>query len=209
MANYTDISGVQALLGVTNPFSEDTVPTKKQVQSFYAQNLDKLQQITGEIYGKKNIGDITLDYEGQENIYFADYPVQSLDKVEVREGDVYSEFDSSKYWLYEGLGKISLKDAVRVRSGRKRFRFVNVVVGRSDLPGWVNMLANKMTAINVLDTVLSSDVYEEKAGLDVKIGEVRVFQPADYSVRNYNALKDEVSSELREVRRNSTSSKIL
>lgn len=209
MDNYTDISGVEALLGVTNPFSEDTVPTKSQVQSFYAQNLDKLQQITGEIYGEKNVGSVTLDYEGQENIYFSDYPVQSLDKVEVREGDSYSEFDSSKYWLYEDAGKISLTDSVRVRSGRKRFRFVNVVVGRSDLPGWINMLANKMTAINVLDTVLSSDVYEEKAGLDVKIGEVRVFQPADYSVINYNALKDEVSRELSEVRRNSTSAKIL
>lgn len=209
MTIYTDVSGVEGLLGVTNPFSEDTVPTKTQVQSFHSQNLDKVEQITGEIYGEKSIGSVTLDYEGQENIYFADYPVQSLEKVEVREGDSYSEFDSSKYWLYKDSGKISLKDSVRVRSGRKRFRFVDVVVGNSELPGWVSMLVNKMTAINVLDTVLSSDVYEEKAGLDVKIGEVRVFQPADYSVRNYNALKDEVSRELREVRRNSTSTKIL
>lgn len=203
------VEDVESRLGATNSFSSDTVPTRAQVVSWIKQHSDHIIGITGSYYGEHEVEEKILDYNGEEEFFISPAPIIELGSLEKKVDGEFETIDEDKYYLYKDEGFVVFKKSFFNRSYKRRnLKVKDLVFGSGDVPGHIESLVARLTVISVLESVLNSDVYEGMAGLDVKLGEVRVFQPSDYGSRNYQTLRNTVERELRELRRFSSSGSV-
>jgi len=146
-------------------------------------------------YGSQSVTDEFYHYYGGA-LAPRNTPLQSVSQVEYNNGDIESPdyevlTEDEDYTVILERSQIHFIEGFSPKHGLKRFK-LDYTYGYNSVPSRVKMLATKMVAKRVLDSLLSSDVNQDDAGIDVQVGSIQVKKPSDYGVENYKQLKMEI-----------------
>ena len=198
--SYTTAASVQSELRTTTEFSSSTVPTLDTINQWIQDASDYINQIAGRVYGSTSYTE-TFDYWGQETLTLKNAPIIAITSVlystaaldSTSYGLTATKTEGTHYTVYDDEGEIDiLFNNWQPYQGRKRIQ-VNYTAGYSTIPGTVGMLATKIAARRVLDSLMTKDVNEKKSGKSVSVGSISIVKPADYGVSQYKTLKEDIA----------------
>lgn len=197
---YTTAALIEAELRIPNSasFSTSTIPTKAQVEGWIAEIDNTIDQMAGKSFAETSYTQY-IDYDDSGEIYLQHVPVTAITTLK------YSPYQlgSTDYPSWEtktedtdfyvnDKGVITFINAnFKPKGGNKKFEIV-YTAGYATIPAYVQMLATKMTAKRVIDSVLSKDVNEKQSGKSISVGSISIVKPAQFGVGQYNILKTEI-----------------
>jgi len=200
MAQYTTPTLVQAELSTTETFSTATVPTEAQLTTWIGEISDYIDTLNGSAVGTAAYTEV-LDYDGDdERVQLKNVPVNSVTSFQYSTVALSStdypqwetQTENTDYALYDQKGELFIiREQFKPKAGEKRLKVV-YNAGNATIPGRYQMLATKMAAKRVLDTVLTKDVREKQSGKSISVGSISIVKPAQFGINQYQTLNNEI-----------------
>lgn len=197
---YTDATKIEQELRATTQFSASTVPTLSSVNRWITETENYIDSLAGQSFGSTAATEY-FDYDlSDKSIYLRHTPFISLQEVAYNVsalGVVPSYVEKTEdedFTLYEDDGRIQINpnrwkpDPSHPKAVRVKYTY-----GYSSVPGRVAMLATKMVAKRVLDTLLFNNVNEANSGGSISVGSINIVEPANYGVGTYKELGTEIA----------------
>lgn len=193
---YTTKELVQAELRAESPFSSSTYPTDAEVDQWIVENDSHIDKIAGRTFASTQYVE-TLDYDGEDVITLENAPVISIDTFNYATFALghasYPTFvaktEDTHFTVYEDRGEVEiLSSNFTPNSGKKRFE-ITYTAGYTTPPAYISMLAAKMVAKRVIDSVLQKDTNEKQSGKSISVGSISIVKPSDFGVNQYRDLK--------------------
>ena len=200
MAQYTTPTLVQAELSTTETFSTATVPTEAELTTWIGEISDYIDTINGATVGTLAYTEF-IDYDGEaERIQLKNVPVNSVTSFQYStvalSSTDYPQWETqtadTDYTLYDERGELYIiREQFNPKAGNKRMKVV-YNAGNATIPGRIQMLATKMAAKRILDTILTKDVKQKQSGKSISVGSISIVKPAQFGVNQYNTLSNEI-----------------
>lgn len=196
---YTTTSNVEIELRATESFSTSTNPTLETVTQWIEETDAYIDSLAGRSF-ERTLRTENCDYNGDEYLVLRNSPIDSIESVQYATyplgSENYPSYDTltedSEFTAYNDQGRIVWNyNVFRPTEGRKRF-LVSYYSGSSDIPSDVKMLATKMVAQRVLNSLLNSNVNTSNDGGSVSVGSISIVEPASYGVNSYVKLGDTI-----------------
>lgn len=198
--SYTTAAYVKEELRASTNFSSSTTPTANTVTRWITEVSEIINREAGQVFGEQTVSE-TIDWDGEEWIVLANAPIISVTSLlystailgsanyaltsTATEGTHYSAYtDSGEIYIipqYSGVFKPGVKTMQ-----------INYTSGYSTTPLDVQMLATKMVALRVLDSLLNQNVNEGNTGGSVSVGSISIVEPDSISVGTYKQLKMDI-----------------
>jgi hypothetical protein len=205
MNNYTTPELVIAELRGEEDFTEYTIPKLSTVNTWISQYSDHINNLTSNYYSSGT----TVDYYDADknlNLYLKKTPVLSVEGVyynDKYDGDTdnwVEKINGIDYTVYpeEGYIKINTRYWTDLKRASRNLR-VEYTYGYDNVPPAVEMLATKLVAQRLLDTLMSQSLEERNAGGSISVGDIRIVEPANYGVGTYRELKNSIKELQEEV----------
>jgi len=199
MSYYTTPTLVEAELRADAAFSGATIPTLTQVTTWITEESSYIDQISGSVAAATTYTEF-VDYNGSDIILLKYSPIITVSSVSYNTNPIGSSLGAAwvtkvaetDFTLYEGKGKILLLPLnFNPTVGKKRFKII-YTAGYTTTPYNIQMLATKLTALRVMDTLLSNNVNEGSDGGETAVGPIRIVEPANYGGKSLMQLKDSI-----------------
>jgi len=204
MAQYTTTEKVESEIRAESQFSSTTSPSLNDVTSWIEQESAYIDTISGTSFSSIQTT-VDLDYNGEDElIALPDSPILTFSKLSystsaIESGLSYVEkVEDTDYTVYKETGEVALLSGFSPAYGRKRFQ-VEYTYGYTDIPAQIEMLASKLVANRVLNTLLSSNVETANAGGSVSVGSISIVEPADVGVGTYRQLQTDINTLKKEI----------
>jgi hypothetical protein len=196
--SYVSATDVQAELRATESFADYTYPSLSTVNTWIEQESNEVNTVSGRIWGTTDYSE-TIDYQGEDIITLKNAPLVSVTSVIYSTGplgtDSYSLSDTkvedTDYTVYTDEGEIVPLPNWRPQDGRKRIQ-INYNAGYATIPPTVQKLVTKKVARRTIDSLLSKDINEKQSGKSVSVGSISIVKPADFGVKQYTQLKQDI-----------------
>lgn len=195
---YTTASLVEAELVASTSFSTSTTPTLAQVETWIGETDSYIEQLAGKSYASTQYTEL-IDYDGEETIYLSRGPIISIDtfnySAEPLGSDSYPDWtakteDTHFYVNEKGEIKLIFKQ-FRPLPGDQRMS-ITYTAGSATTPGYVQMLATKLVAKRVIDTILQKDVKDKESGKSISVGSINIVKPSSFGVNQYSQIKSDI-----------------
>lgn len=194
VTRYTTTELIEAELRATTSFSETTVPTKSTVESWMEEADAYIDRLAGQTFAETTYTEL-VDYDGSDRIQLKHAPVISVTTVKYSPYALGSseypgwvtKVSGTDYTVRETRGEVEILYPWTPTEGSKRIEVV-YVAGYKTPPGVVRMLATKLVAKRVLDTLMHKDLNEKQSGKSISVGSISITKPAEFGVNSYRAL---------------------
>jgi len=208
MVSYCDVADVQAELRAENAFDGSTIPTDTQVSNWIEQESDRIRRIADQEFGEQSVTDEYHMYAGG-GLLPRNTPVISIDELEYNENKLGSEdwevlVAGNDFRFLEDKDRIEFVPEFHPKHGQRRFR-VDYTYGYTSTPKRIKSLCAKRVTLRTLKTLLNSDVEQENAGSEVRVGSIQIKKPEEYGTTNLQMLKSEIEMLENELRSGSRS----
>lgn len=195
---YTTPALIKNELRATQDFSPTTMPTLATVNTWIEEESAFINHLAGKVFGIAEYTEI-LDYRGEDKLYLLNAPVVDITSVLYSEyplgSDEYSlttaKTEDVHYTTYSSEGYLALLPKWSPSVGRKRIEVV-YLSGNPEVPLIVQKLATKLVTKRVMDTIIESDLNEQKSGKTVAVGTVRITKSSSFGVAQYQVLNKEI-----------------
>ena len=195
---YTTATLVKNELRATSSFSSSTYPSLTTVTEWIYEISDYINQIAGRTYGVTSYSE-TFDYNGTDVLVLKNAPVISVTSVLYSTGVLGTtsygltdtKVENTDYTVYKDSGEIEFLSNWKPTEGLKKIQ-VNYTAGYATTPYTVQMLATKLVAKRVLDSLMQKDVNEKQSGKSVSVGSISIVKPADFGVKQYTTISIDI-----------------
>jgi len=197
---YTNSTLIEAELRASSLFSATTVPSLVQLTTWITEESAKINHDAGYNIGSTQYVEY-YDYDiNESSIYLKAVPVITVDTLQYNPYELgnssYSAGWETKtadtdYTVYEEKGKIDMLSGFSPSDGRKKFK-ITYTAGYSEIPKTIQMLATKMTALRVLNSLIQSNVNDRNDGGSISVGSINIVEPSNYGVGSYTKLKNDI-----------------
>lgn len=203
---FTTPTLIEAELRAATAFSESTVPSLSAVTTWIEQTDDYIEGLASTKYGEHNYSE-TFNYSGEELLFVKHTPLISVSSVEYDNSDLgenpsFSTLaEHTQYKVDKDKGCIVLypsKFSSLPKDGVDRFR-VNYTAGYSSVPANVQMLATKLVANRVLESLINQNIDTRADGGSISVGDIKIVEPANYGVGSFKQLKSDIDNLKNEV----------
>lgn len=197
----TSVGLIEAELRTSTSFSELTSPKRSDVENWIDQTCDYLSSISGKKYSISPYIEY-FNYSGEEQLYLKETPIYSVTTVEYDSSSLgeaenwVTLVSGTNYKIDQDKGVITLypsKFSYALKDGVNRFR-VSYEAGYSTVPVVIQMLATKMVANRVLESLINQNIDTRADGGSISVGDIRIVEPANYGVGSYKQLKADIKS---------------
>lgn len=200
---YTTASKVEAELRATTAFSASTTPSLAQATEWIEETTDYIDALAGQSFESTSYTEYHDYNPSDRNIYLRKGPVISISSVSYNVSAIgvapsYVEKTADEdYITYieddeEGRVEINYNKWQPDPSHPKAIKVV-YTAGYSSVPGRITMLATKMVAKRVLDTLLANNFNERNSGGSISVGSINIVEPNDYGLGSYSKLGADIS----------------
>ena len=198
---YTTAELIQAEIRAEVPFSTTTYPTLAQLNVWIAENDSHLDKIAGRTFASTQYVE-NLDYNNEDVITLEKSPVISIDTFNyatVALGatgypSYVAKTEDTDFTVYNDRGEVEiLASNFTPSAGKKRLK-ITYTAGYTTVPAYVEMLATKMTAKRVIDSVLAKDTNEKQSGKSISVGSISIVKPSDFGTASYSELQNDIAT---------------
>ena len=200
---YTTEALVEAELG---GFTVDatTNPTTTEMAVWITEANSEIELRTGEVFSSETVSSEVYDWNHDDNILRLKKPnILSITSLEYNSSNAgitpswTSKTENTHFYVETDYGEVEIiTGAFAPISGKRRFR-VSYTHGHSSVPAQIQMLATKMVAKRVVDSVINSQA--SVAGGAVSVGTLSVDDPSMFSPQVSKGLRDEIEHLLAKV----------
>ena len=198
--SYTTLENIRAEIRAEKGFSSNTIPDSSTVLRWISEVESQIDFTAQRTYKATQKVDL-IDYKGTENIVLKHSPIISVTTFEYNTSNVgetpnwVTKTQGVDYLLYPESGEILIVPSkFKPRVGKQNMR-ITYQAGFSDIPSTVKLLATKMVAQRVLDTLLMKATGDGKTQEErIRIGAVQIIEPASIQVNSYKQVRDEIES---------------
>jgi len=196
---YTTASLVESSLRATASFSSSTTPTLETVNGWIEEVDSHIDGLANRVFDVKGYSEL-FHFGGEAYLFVRNTPLVDVTSVEYNissDGTAPSWVtltENVDYIVDSVKGMIVLLSTVRSYSqGYNKFRVI-YTAGYTVLPPRVRMLATKLVALRVLDSLIYSNVNSRNDGGSVSVGDIRIVEPSSYGVGSYKQLQSDIAS---------------
>lgn len=207
---YTTPTLIEAEIRASANLSSTTVPSLSQVTSWIAETDAYIDHLSSNAYAQQTVADEYVDYNWQSELILRKSPVISVSSLLYNTNTLGSSDGEGWLTKAEGTDYVINKPAGTLilpfttfspKPGIRRFK-VTYVAGYSSTPPVVQMLATKMVAARIIDSLLSSNVNEGNDGGSISVGSISIVEPASYGVNTFKTIKSEIAQLQQDLVRN-------
>jgi hypothetical protein len=203
---YTTAALVEAELSSAASFSTSSVPTLAQLTTWIAETDATIDQLSANVYAQSTYVE-EINYDGDDRIVLKHAPIISVTSVQYNPYQIgtteYSTGWTTKtaetdYTIFKEKGYLEILSPWSPRTGSKQIK-VTYVAGYATTPPQLQMLATKMVAKRVIDSVMNKDLKEKQSGKSISVGSISIVKPTDFGVSSYKTLTstiDDLKKEL-------------
>mgnify|MGYP006935510409 CR=1 FL=1 len=197
---YTNATLIEAELRADAAFSGSTVPSLTQVTTWITETDAYIDHLSSNAYAQQTITDEYIDYRGESELILKHSPIISVSSLSYNTNTLGSDLGEGWVVKSEGTDFIVKKEAGTLilpfttfspGTGLRKFK-CTYVSGYATTPATVQMLATKMVASRVLDSLLSSNVNEGNDGGSISVGSISIVEPGSYGVNTYKEMKSQI-----------------
>lgn len=196
---YTTTTKIEAELRAPSAFSVNTIPSLVQVTEWITETTDYIDSLTGTSFASTSRTEFHNYNPSDENVYLTHTPLISVTDIAYNVSPMgvtpsyVGRVVDEDYVVYENEGRvfINLSRWQPNHSHPKAIR-VNYTSGYSTVPGRVAMLATKLVAKRVLDSLIMNNVNERNAGGSISVGSINIVEPNDYGIGSYSKLGTDI-----------------
>ncbi len=198
---YTTPELIQAEMRAEVPFSTTTYPTLVQITQWIAENDSYLDKLAGRTFASTQYTEV-LDYANEDVIYLENAPVISVDTFNYAtialgatgHPTYAAKTEDTDFTVYEDRGEVEiLASNFTPSAGKKRLQIV-YTAGYTTPPAYIEMLATKLVAKRVIDSVLAKDTNEKQSGKSISVGSISIVKPADFGTASYSELQGDIAN---------------
>ena len=199
---YTTTTLIEAEIRASASLSATSIPSLTQVTNWMAETDAYIDHLSSNSYAQQTVVDEYIDYEGESELILRKSPVISVTSLLYNTNSLGSDLgegwaiktSGTDYVLNKPTGTLILPfTSFSPTIGRRKFK-TTYVAGYGTTPPVVQMLATKMVAVRIIDSLLSSNVNEGNDGGSISVGSISIVEPASYGVNTYKTLKDEIKN---------------
>lgn len=191
---YTTATYVEQELQASATFDTSTTPTLETVNRWIDEVDDYIEELAGRSFENTSYSEI-IDYDGRLTIPLRHSPLTSVTRV------LYTEYPlgssdyalsntasaSTDYSYTEYNGTLLITRPSIFLQGPKTIQ-VDYNAGYATIPSTVQMLATKLVAQRVLNSLLNSNVNTGNDGGEISVGSIKIVEPASYGVNSFKEL---------------------
>lgn len=203
---YTTTSKIEAELRATASFSASTIPTLAQATEWIEEVTDYIDALAGQSFESTTYTEYHDYNPSDRNIYLRHTPVVTLTSVSYNVSNVgvapsyVDKTENEDFVFYDDEGRIEINYNTW-QPDPSHPKAVKIVynAGYSSVPGRISMLATKLVAKRVLDSLIMNNVNERNAGGSISVGSINIVEPNDYGLGSYSKLGVDIEDLKREL----------
>lgn len=197
MTNYTTPELVLAEIRGEEEFTEYTIPKLSDINSWITQASSYINGLTSNYY---STGTARQHFDAKDQtLYLKHSPVISVETVYYNnslDGDTPEWVEKNPgvdYLFYPETGSVKINPRywTRLQKGSRNL-MIDYTYGYETVPPVVTMLATKLVADRILNTLMAQSLEERNAGGSISVGDIRIVEPANYGLGTYRQLKQDI-----------------
>lgn len=196
---YTDLDGVEAELKLASgAINSTTSPTDTQVYTWISQAEDKINSMTGNLYGQELASSQVFDWENNDSILRVE-PYTSITSLHYNASSAgltpswVEKTEDTDFYTYGEEGEVEfITSAFAPLTGKKRF-MLTYTKGATKVPGRVKMIAAMIAANKVVSATTANQAAEQSGG-SVQVGTIKIDDPTSFSLGAFRSREAEVKS---------------
>jgi hypothetical protein len=203
--NYTTLENIRAEIRANRGFSSNTIPDSSTVLRWISEAESQIDFKAQRTYKPTTKIDL-IDYDGSQKIILKHSPIIDIITFEYNTSNLgetenwETKIAGEDFLLYADSGEILIiLKKFKPKIGNQNIR-ITYQSGFTDIPTTVKLLATKMVALRVLDTLLMQSTGDGKTEPErIRIGAVQIIEPASISVSSYSQTKEDIIELKREL----------
>jgi hypothetical protein len=198
---YTTATDVANELRASVLFASTTNPTLSTVEGWIEQASTEIDHFAGYV-ASETTHTLYVSYADQEFLNLEYSPIMSISSIAENTNSLGSDdgeawltkAEGTDYFVYSDMGQILINHRRwNPKAGYRRIRII-YSAGYATTPPLHKMLTTKIVAQRVLTSLINSNVEEGNTGGSVSVGSINIVEPADYGIRSYQKLGDDIAS---------------
>jgi hypothetical protein len=204
---YCTLADVEAELRATNVFSSVTNPSSAVVTEWIRQESAYINELANRVFSSTSVTEV-YDYEGGDYLLLEQSPVMSITSLKYNSSVIGSssyssswvtKVEDSDFTLYDKKGLVYfVPSQFSPLPGVKKFE-VEYVYGYTSTPLVIKMLCTKLVTQRVMESLLNDNLNSRNDGGSVSVGNVRIVEPNNYGLGNFQRLAISIETLKQEV----------